>query len=100
MLLLWPPFYILLTCTIITCIVWDSLSSAFVLIGIYCLARAVVTPSYGRYEILYLHTQTLMHSGESDLMWVHVCTYMWQSQVEIEHYCVAYFNHITAFEAL
>ena len=56
--------------------------------------------SYGRYEILYLHTQTLMHSGESDLMCVHVCTYMWQSRVEIEHYCVAYFDRITAFEAL
>jgi len=25
---------------------------------------------------------------------------MWQSQVEIEHYSVAYFDHITAFEAL
>ena len=26
--------------------------------------------------------------------------YVWQSQVEIKHYSVAYFNHITAFEAL
>ena len=26
--------------------------------------------------------------------------YMWQSWVEIEHYFVAYFDHITAFEAL
>ena len=26
--------------------------------------------------------------------------YMWQSRVEIEHYSVAYFEHITAFEAL
>ena len=25
---------------------------------------------------------------------------MWQSRVEIEHYSVAYFTHITAFEAL
>ena len=26
--------------------------------------------------------------------------HMWQSQVEIEHYSVAYFDHITAFKAL
>ena len=26
--------------------------------------------------------------------------YMWQSRVEIEHYSVAYFERITAFEAL
>ena len=25
--------------------------------------------------------------------------YMWQSQVEIEHYSIVYFNHITAFIA-
>ena len=25
---------------------------------------------------------------------------MWQSRVEIEHYSVAYFAHITAFEVL
>ena len=25
---------------------------------------------------------------------------MWQSQVEIEHHSVAYFDHITVFEAL
>ena len=25
---------------------------------------------------------------------------MWQSRVEIEHYSVAYFDHIAAFEAL
>ena len=27
-------------------------------------------------------------------------TYMWQSLVEIEHYSVAYFDHIAVFEAL
>ena len=26
--------------------------------------------------------------------------YMWQSQVEIKHYSVAYFDHITAFKVL
>ena len=26
--------------------------------------------------------------------------YMWQSRVEIEHYSVAYFECVTAFEAL
>ena len=26
--------------------------------------------------------------------------YMWQSRVEIEHYSVAYFDRIAAFEAL
>ena len=26
--------------------------------------------------------------------------YMWQSRVEIEHYSVAYFDHIAVFEAL
>ena len=25
---------------------------------------------------------------------------MWQSQVEIEHYSIAYFNRVTAFKAL
>jgi len=25
---------------------------------------------------------------------------MWQSRVEIKHYSIAYFDHITAFEAL
>ena len=25
---------------------------------------------------------------------------MWQSRVEIEHYSIAYFDHVTAFEAL
>ena len=25
---------------------------------------------------------------------------MWQSRVEIEHYSIAYFNRVTAFEAL
>ena len=29
-----------------------------------------------------------------------VKTYMWQSRVEIEHYSVAYFARIAAFEAL
>ena len=28
------------------------------------------------------------------------CTYLWQSQVEIKHYSVAYFDHVTTFEAL
>ena len=27
-------------------------------------------------------------------------TYMWQSQVEIEYYSVAQFDHVSAFEAL
>ena len=27
-------------------------------------------------------------------------SYMWQSRVEIEHYSIAYFDCITAFEAL
>ena len=27
-------------------------------------------------------------------------TYMWQSRVEIEHYSIAYFDRIAAFEAL
>ena len=31
---------------------------------------------------------------------VKITNHMWQSQVEIEHYSVAYFNCITAFEAL
>ena len=26
--------------------------------------------------------------------------HMWQSQVEIEHYSVVYFDHVTVFEAL
>ena len=26
--------------------------------------------------------------------------YVWQSQVEIEHYFIAYFDHVIAFEAL
>ena len=26
--------------------------------------------------------------------------YMWQSRVEIKHYSVAYFDHITAFKVL
>jgi len=26
--------------------------------------------------------------------------YMWQSWVEIEHYSIAYFDHIAVFEAL
>jgi len=26
--------------------------------------------------------------------------YMWQSQVEIKHYSIAYFDRITVFEAL
>ena len=29
-----------------------------------------------------------------------VYIYMWQSQVEIEHYSIAYFAHIAVFEAL
>ena len=35
---------------------------------------------------------------------IHVCyymyTYMWQSQVEIKHYSIAYFDYVTAFKAL
>ena len=31
---------------------------------------------------------------------VYIYIYMWQSWVEIEHYSVAYFDRITAFEAL
>ena len=30
----------------------------------------------------------------------HMMSYMWQSRVEIEHYSVVYFNHITVFEVL
>ena len=26
--------------------------------------------------------------------------YVWQSRVEIENYSIAYFDHVTAFEAL
>ena len=40
-------------------------------------------------------------------MCTYVCVYMyeyvknvWQSRVEIEHYAVMYFDHITTFEAL
>ena len=29
-----------------------------------------------------------------------IAHYVWQSRVEIEHYSVAYFNRIAAFEAL
>ena len=29
-----------------------------------------------------------------------VSAYIWQSQVEIEHYYIAYFDRITAFEVL
>ena len=29
---------------------------------------------------------------------IHTCACMWQSRVEIEHYSVAYFHHITAFK--
>ena len=32
-------------------------------------------------------------------MIVHIL-YTWQSQVEIEHYSIAYFDRFTAFEAL
>ena len=33
-------------------------------------------------------------------MGVYIYIYMWQSRVEIEHYSVANFDRITAFEAL
>ena len=38
----------------------------------------------------YIHTYVYIPC------WIH----MWQSRVEIEHCSVAYFDHITAFEAL
>ena len=39
-------------------------------------------------HILYIH------------MYIIMCIYMWQSWVEIEHYSVAYFDHVTVFKAL
>ena len=37
-----------------------------------------------------------LHTRNEDLR----LDYVWQSQVEIEHYSVAYFERITVFEAL
>ena len=36
----------------------------------------------------------------SNLIGATTSQYMWQSQIEIEHYSVAYFDRITAFKAL
>ena len=32
-------------------------------------------------------------------IYIYIYIYMWQSRVEIEHYSVAYFDRIAAFEA-
>ena len=53
---------------------------------------------------LGLHLQYCINywSGYNILLAMHCgfqC-YMWQSQVEIEHYSIAYFAHIAPFEAL
>ena len=46
-------------------------------------------------------SQNLGQLGQAvnDSMLPSLC-YMWQSRVEIEHYSVAYFDRIAAFEAL
>ena len=40
-------------------------------------------------------TKVLIHISS-----IRFSIHMWQSQVEIEHYSVAYFDHIAAFKAL
>ena len=37
-----------------------------------------------------------IHKQNNQIFYIHV----WQSRVEIEHYSVAYYDRITAFEAL
>ena len=39
---------------------------------------------------------TCRHKSAKDMLLLN----MWQSRVEIEHYFIAYFNHITTFEVL
>ena len=38
--------------------------------------------------------------GSFTYIYIYIYIYMWQSRVEIEHYSVAYFARIAAFEAL
>ena len=57
---------------------------------LYCVPMLTVFSST---QVHFMYISTLLGH-------MHVHTYMWQSQVEIEHYSVAYFAHITAFEAL
>ena len=49
--------------------------------------------------ISYLHLHTILIVSVL-IVSVHIHYYMWQSQVEIKHHSVAYFDRVTAFEAL
>ena len=35
----------------------------------------------------------------NNVIFANMYTHMWQSQVEIEHFTIVYFNHVTSFEA-
>ena len=48
----------------------------------------------GNHSILYMHLHTCIAYCSTDVQYIHV----WQ--VEIEHYSVAHFNHVTAFQVL
>ena len=49
---------------------------------------------------LPVHRNLLVKVSMYVFMHSHQWLDMWQSRVEIEHYSVAYFNHITVFKVL
>ena len=60
-----------------------------------------ITPAGFKFTELHASTLAtiLMHSWPTDCSYM-LKDYMWQSRVEIKGYSVAYFDRITAFEAL
>ena len=59
------------------------------------LLFSVLAVNSDQFQFMELHTLTLA-ANSSALLLLH----MWQSRVEIEHYFVVYFDHVTTFKVL